>query len=132
MVRTMGEPHLDVADHKRSTGVGLLVRRGLWIGSNLVVGYYATFGTWSIFLVWVDDEITEVVFRSTLTIIGLSILIGIGAALNVLLRLLNRDVGKRKFWTISAVVFSAWSGYFLLVVVLLDQYGMFPVFWYST
>lgn len=99
------------------------------VGCNLLVGYFATFGTLLIILVWVDNEITGILFRSLCTIPILGILIGIGAGLNVLLRLFDRDVAERSFWIISTTVFSAWSVYFLLVAVLLEQHEMFPIFW---
>lgn len=122
---------LDAPGLRRGGGVTgrHLVRRSLWIGSNLVAGYYATLGTLLIVLVWVDDEISGFVFRLLCTFLGLGFVVGIGSGLNALLRLFNRDLAVRRFWIISMAAFSAWSVYFLLVVVLLEQQGMFPIFW---
>lgn len=111
----------------RTAGAGWFFRRGLWIGLNLVVGYFTTLLTFLAHIVWSDDDFSTVPQRTVVTVVCGGLLIGVGAALNGLLRLLNRgDIARRRFWTVSAAAFLAWSVYYLVVVALLHQYKLFP------
>lgn len=83
-----------------------MLARSAWIVSDLLLGHFVVF--WASFMSVLafdaEDFDKSIVFGTVASVVLMGLAIATTAAVNAVLRLINRDVSRRSFWWVSAAL----------------------------
>lgn len=83
-----------------------LAGRIFWIVADLAFGHFVLFNAYflSVLAFYEEDFEQPIVFGLIASVVLMGLAVAIIALLNIVLRLFNRDVGRRIFWWVSSAL----------------------------